>query len=144
MLLKVTQSCLTLCEPWTIQSMEFSRPEYQSGQIFPSPGDLPNPGIKSRSPALQADSLPESFSLLIFDDLNTFALDSHVARSVLLTLQGPQFFGVTIIHFVIMKFHVYSNPPKKNCLIGFQKRFSTLGVFQLVHCHCDIFLLYYL
>ena len=36
--------------------MEFSRPEYWSGS--PSPGDLPNPGIEPRSPALQADSLP--------------------------------------------------------------------------------------
>ena len=44
--------------PWTIQSVEFSRPEYWSGQPFLSPGDLPNPGIKPRSPALQADSLP--------------------------------------------------------------------------------------
>ena len=44
--------------PRTIQSMGFSRPEYWSGQSFPSPGDLPNPGIKPRSPALQADSLP--------------------------------------------------------------------------------------
>ena len=38
--------------------MEFSRPEYWTGQPFPSPGDLPNPGIKPRSPTLQADSLP--------------------------------------------------------------------------------------
>ena len=38
--------------------MEFSRPEYCSGYPFPSPGDLPNPGIETRSPALQADSLP--------------------------------------------------------------------------------------
>ena len=38
--------------------MEFSRPEYWSGKPFPSPGDLPNPGIKPRSPTLQADSLP--------------------------------------------------------------------------------------
>ena len=38
--------------------MEFSRPEYWSGSLFPSPGDLCNPGIKPRSPALQADSLP--------------------------------------------------------------------------------------
>ena len=38
--------------------MEFSRLEYWSGQPFPSPGDLPNPGIKPRSPALQADYLP--------------------------------------------------------------------------------------
>ena len=42
--------------------MEFSRPEYWSGQPFPSPGDLPNPGIKPRSPALQADSLPTELS----------------------------------------------------------------------------------
>ena len=38
--------------------MEFSRPEYWSGEPFPSPGDLPNSGIKPRSPVLQADSLP--------------------------------------------------------------------------------------
>ena len=38
--------------------MEFSRPEYWSGQPFPSPGDLPNLGIEPRSPALQVDSLP--------------------------------------------------------------------------------------
>ena len=44
--------------PWTIQSMEFSRPEYCSGQPLPSPGDLSNPGIEPRSPALQVDSLP--------------------------------------------------------------------------------------
>ena len=40
--------------------MEFSRPEYWSGQLFPSPGDLPKPGIKPRSPALQVDSFPDS------------------------------------------------------------------------------------
>ena len=49
--------------PWTVAhqaplSMEFSRQEYWSGLPFPSPEDLPNPGIKPRSPALQADSLP--------------------------------------------------------------------------------------
>ena len=38
--------------------MEFSRPEYWSGEPFPSPEDLPNPGIEPRSPALQVDSLP--------------------------------------------------------------------------------------
>ena len=49
--------------PWTVayqapQSMEFSRQEYWSGLPFPSPGDLPNPGIESKSPSLQVDSLP--------------------------------------------------------------------------------------
>ena len=38
--------------------MEFSRPEYWSGESFPSPEDLPNPGIQPRSPTLKADSLP--------------------------------------------------------------------------------------
>ena len=39
-------------------ALGFSRQEYQSGLPFPSPGDLPNPGIKPRSPELQVDSLP--------------------------------------------------------------------------------------
>ena len=48
--------------PWTVAfqaplSMEFSRQEYWSGLLVPSPGDLLDPGIKPRSPALQADSL---------------------------------------------------------------------------------------
>ena len=48
--------------PWTVAyqaplPMGFSRQEYWSGVPFPSPGDLPNPGIEPRSPALQADTL---------------------------------------------------------------------------------------
>ena len=59
----VTKPCLTLETPWTIAlhaplSMRFSRQECWSGLPFPSPEDLPNPGIKPVSPALQADSLP--------------------------------------------------------------------------------------
>ena len=38
--------------------MEFSRQEYWSGQPLPSPGNLPDPGIELKSPALKADSLP--------------------------------------------------------------------------------------
>ena len=49
--------------PWTVAhqaplSMEFSRQEYWSGLPCPSPGDLPDPGIKPRFPASQADALP--------------------------------------------------------------------------------------
>ena len=49
--------------PWTAArqaplSMGFSRQEYWSGLPFPTPEGLPNPGIKPRSPASQADSLP--------------------------------------------------------------------------------------
>ena len=48
----------SLQTPWTLLSMEFSRPEYWSGKPFSSPGDLPNPGTEPRSPTLQVDSLP--------------------------------------------------------------------------------------
>ena len=55
---KVPQSCPTLGDRMGYtESMEFSRPEYWSGQPFPSPGDLPSPGIEPRFPALHADSL---------------------------------------------------------------------------------------
>ena len=54
---------LLFATPWTVAyqaplSMEFSRQEYWSGLPFPSPGDLPDPGIEPGSLALQADSLP--------------------------------------------------------------------------------------
>ena len=49
--------------PWTAafqtpQSIEFSKQEYWNGLAFPSPGDLPNPGIEPGSLSLQADALP--------------------------------------------------------------------------------------
>ena len=56
------KSCLTFAIPWTIacqfpMSVGFSRHEYGSRLPFPAPGELPNPGIEPRSPALQADDL---------------------------------------------------------------------------------------
>ena len=60
---EVTLSCRTLCDPIDCSyqaplSMGFSRRQYQSGLPFPSPGDLPNPGVEPESPALRADALP--------------------------------------------------------------------------------------
>ena len=60
----VTQLCLTLCNPMYCSlpgssplSMGFSRQKYWSVLPCPPPGDLPNSGIKTRSPTFQADSL---------------------------------------------------------------------------------------
>ena len=58
----VTKSCLTLVTPWTVAcqallSMGFFRQKYWSALPFPYPGDLPDPGIEPRSPALQVDFL---------------------------------------------------------------------------------------
>ena len=54
---------LLFATPWTVAyqappSLGFSRQEYWSGLPFPSPGDLPNPGIEPGSPVFQADALP--------------------------------------------------------------------------------------
>ena len=59
---KKKESCSVMSNsaiPGTIQSMKFSRPEYGSGQLFPSPGDLPNSGIEPRPPSWEVDSLPD-------------------------------------------------------------------------------------
>ena len=68
---KVAQSCPTLCDPMdcTVRGilqariLEWGKKKNTGvGNLFPSPGDLPNPGIKPRSPALQVDSLPAELS----------------------------------------------------------------------------------
>ena len=52
--MKVAQSCLTLCDPCNSRGQNTG----VGSQLFPSPGDLSNPGIELRSTTLQADSLP--------------------------------------------------------------------------------------
>ena len=68
----ITQSCQLFVTQWTAAcqaplSMDISRQEYWSGLPFPSAGDLSDPGIKLRSPALQENSLltkpPEKHSI---------------------------------------------------------------------------------
>ena len=71
---KVALSCPTLCDPMNYTVHEFSRSDYQSGEPFPSPRDLPNRGIKPRSPVLQVDSLPaepqfHNISILVVHNL---------------------------------------------------------------------------
>ena len=55
---KVAQLCLTLCDPMDYTYSPWNSPGQNTGVDSPSPGDLPNPGIKPRSPTLQVDSLP--------------------------------------------------------------------------------------
>ena len=87
--------------PWTVAyqappSMGFSRQEYWSGLPFPPPGDLPDPGIKPRSPTFQADALtseppgkPETSSLDLKPCRNTQVL--HTCKGLLFWQYGrPQ------------------------------------------------------
>ena len=92
-------------------SMEFSRPEYWSGQPFPSPGDLPIPGIEPRSPALQADSLPATREAQEYwtgqpipspGDLPDTGIEPGspaLQADFFLSSSGPHFYNLEIIKF---------------------------------------------
>ena len=78
-----------LATPWTITyqappSMGFSRQRYWSGLPFPSPGDLPDPGIKPRSLTLQADALPSEPRVVII--LRHFPIERQSLGPFLLNL----------------------------------------------------------
>ena len=61
-MLTVDRSVLLFVTPWMVaRKTSLSMKEYWGGLPFPLPGDLPDPGIKPASPALQADSLPLSY-----------------------------------------------------------------------------------
>ena len=104
----IDKLCLTLATPWTVGfqaplSMGFSRQEYWSGLPFSSPGDLPDPGIKLRSPASQADSLltespgkPQNI-LIIYSKLNIVCnlllMESYFSEL-------GHFLGLMAFHFI--------------------------------------------
>ena len=69
--------------------MEFSRLEYWSGQPFPSAGDLPTPGIKPRSPALQVDTLSSDHQGNL-PNIRVFSNESA------LHIKWPQYWGFSI------------------------------------------------
>ena len=72
--------------------MEFSRQEYWSGLPFPSPGDLPNPGIKLGSPALQTDALlsepPGKPHKIHIDAIKMYEADSFTSRNLKMKEKG--------------------------------------------------------
>ena len=94
--------------PWTIVlqaplSMEFFRQEYWSGLPFPTPGDLPDPEMKPRSPALQADSLPSEalcvkFHSLLFSKL-TWSVVSFLWNFILCVFLRNIHFCVCIYRY---------------------------------------------
>ena len=110
----VAKLCLTLMTPWTVTcqaplSLGFSRQEYWSGLPFPSPGDLPNPGIESRSPALQADSLLTKLVVLYSLTQTSMHWNRHVMVFLdsrilyhLLNLIIPNKFLVTLKVIIIL------------------------------------------
>ena len=114
---EVTQSCPILCDPWTVAhqaslSMGFSRQEYWSGLPFPSPGNLPDPGIEpiagrhfTSEPPVQFSSVTQSCPTLC-DPMNRSTPDLPVYH------QLPEF-TQTHVHRVgdaIQASHPLSSP----------------------------------
>ena len=100
------QPCPLFATPWTVAhqaplSMGFSRQEYQSGLPFPSPGDLPDPGIEPgalMSPALQAGSLPAepSWNRLLDSRSSQFQLSWVVTfLPTIIARSSPRLFFMT-------------------------------------------------
>ena len=95
--------------PWTVfyqasLSMGFSRQEYWSGLPFPSPGDLPHPGIEPRSPALQADTLPSEPPVQLI---------KHFA----IYLKLRQHYKSTILQYIFLSACFYSEHPTGHFLL---------------------------
>ena len=104
--------------PWTVTyqallSMIFPRQDYWSGLPFPSPGDLPNPGIEHASPELQVDSSPLS------QQPSLVMCNSHCCM-VLYYIHKPQF----IFHSMLM-----------DTFGSFQLEAITSNVFRCVDVH---------
>ena len=99
--------------PWTIAhqappSMEFSRQEYWSGLPFPSPGDLPNPGIKPGSPALWAEALssepPGKFAFNPSHLFHPFPIPPSPLATTVLCIWV--FFSFVVFVHLFSRFHI--------------------------------------
>ena len=73
--------------PWTVAhqappSMGFSRQEYWSGLPFPSPGELPYPGIEPGSPALRADALLFEPEIMVSGPITSWQIDGETVETM--------------------------------------------------------------
>ena len=84
----ISLSCVWLfVTPWTVAHqappfMGFSRQEYWSGLPFPSPGELPYPGIKPGSPTLQADALLSEPKIMASGPITSWQIDGETVETV--------------------------------------------------------------
>ena len=124
-------SCVQLfATPWTIQSMEFSRPECWSGWPFSSSGDLPNTRIEPKSPVLQVDSLaaePQGKPLGTMASYNCLYCFPEITTTLKL---NDYFHSYRFLHFAM---YVCMNRELPDVQAGFRKGRGTRG--QIVNIH---------
>ena len=102
----VAKSCPTLEILWTVACqaplfMGCSRQEYWSGLPFPSPGNLPYPGIKPRSPSLQTDDLPTDLCCIF---CNNNSPNRIYLWPVFVSKTLPPFYNISaafLIHWIL-------------------------------------------
>ena len=130
--------------------MEFSRQGYWSGLPFPSPGDLPDPGIEPGSPALQADSLPLSHQgatfLIWWKNVLKFELQllgllikwhdlwwgfvTHLIVIITKKMTPPKALSELQISCVVLADKwVEAGSVSKHCLLGYSESTQTTGNF---------------
>jgi len=103
--------------PWTVAlqaplSMGFSRQEYWSELLFPSPGDLPNPGMEPESPALRADALLAEVG--VFLEFPCFFYDpAHIGNLSLVLLT----FLNTTVNLEVLSSHTCEDKQIIICLL---------------------------
>ena len=109
-----------LATPWTVAyqalpSMGFSRQEYWSGLPFPSPGDLPNPGIEPGSPTLQTDALPseppgkqiETYQIIFFSSFSNLGEAKQLITAYTISMQLQFWFHIRTQFTVTSKFNFF-------------------------------------
>ena len=130
--------------PWTVAyqaspSREFSRQEYWSGLPFPSPGDIPDPGIKPRYPELQAVSLPPKppgktsiRSPFLLSGIPTGKPDNEVPSECTVPYLMPSFGTFSDTEYMYFINRMPSNEPvstrTQHWILVFPSDFSTVWV----------------
>ena len=119
--------------------MGFSGQEYWSRLPFPSPGDLPNAGIKPKSPALQADALPsEPPGKLVQECRRDRCKGTHVGVCLPPSLLAWEAFLVLVSKTARQK----SDHTASRALNGFTVWTSKMEMPWLFFCHNNLFLIY--
>ena len=94
----------SLQPPWTMQSMEFSRPEYWKRLLFPTPGDLPNPEIEPMSPALSGGFFTTEPPGKPFF-LNQLSVDVHLGHFYVLAVANSA--AITLGYMYLFRLRVF-------------------------------------
>ena len=127
----VTEMCLALCNPMKCEPNRvlwhwgFSRQEYQSGLLCPSPGDLPNPRMKPRSLGCQAVSLIAEWPA---KPLNTEVGSLSLLQGIFLTQEQ-------ILDFIKLFFRIYRDDPTVFHFQVFSKCFILIDFQMFNECY---------